>query len=148
MYKHILIATDGSELADKGVAHGLGLAAAVGAAVTIVTVTEDWSPTLMASEVQAGRTDVIERYEKSVEQRAHAILGAASKSAEGRGVAVDTLHIKDSHPAEGILEAAKETGCDLIVMASHGRRGVRRLFLGSQASEVLAHTGVPVLVVR
>lgn len=148
MYKHILIATDGSALAAKGIAHGVDLAESVGAAVTIVTVTEDWSPTAMAIEARAGAVHAFKDFEISANETARTILDKAAGSVAGRGISLETLHISNSHPAEGILQAAKDIGCDLIVMASHGRRGVRRLFLGSQASEVLAHTDVPVLIVR
>lgn len=148
MYKHILISTDGSELADKGVAHGLELAKSVGARATIVTVTEEWSPVEMAGQVESGRRDVVLNYEKMAEESAQAILASAMELASERQVEATPLHVKDSHPAEGILEAAKDSGADLIVMASHGRRGVKRLFLGSQASEVLAHTTIPVLILR
>jgi nucleotide-binding universal stress UspA family protein len=68
--------------------------------------------------------------------------------AEQVGISVDLLHVSDAHPATAIIETAKSRGCDLIVMASHGRRGLRKLWLGSQTSEVLADGGVPVLVVQ
>lgn len=148
MYKHILIATDGSELAAKGLAHGGQLAKHVGAKVTIVTVTEPWSALEMATLAHSGHSDIIQDFEKAAREQATRILDAAVKALEGAGVEVDTVHIADSHPAEGILRAAKEKGCDLIVMASHGRRGIRRLVLGSQTTEVVAHSEIPVLVIR
>lgn len=148
MYKHILIATDGSPLAGKGVAHGVELASKIGAAVTIVTVTETWSSIGMAHQAQQGIPNAVELFDRASNEAAQAILVTAQKMAQDRGVPVETLHIPHSHPAEGIIQACKDLGCDLIVMASHGRRGVQRLFLGSQASEVLAHTTVPALIVR
>lgn len=148
MYKHILIATDGSELADKGVAHGASLAKSLGARVTLVTVTEAWSAIAMAEQVERGVQNALEAFEQAAAKEAAAILRRASGILETEGVSFETLHIAGQHPAEGILKAAKDAGSDLIVMASHGRRGVRRVLLGSQTAEVLAHTHVPVLVIR
>ena len=148
MYRHILIATDGSELADKGVTQGANLANELGAKVTLVTVTEEWSPVAMAQQVERGVQNALEIFEQAAAKEAAAVLDHASVTVDGQGVPFETLHIAGQHPAEGILEAAKDVGCDLIVMASHGRRGIRRVLLGSQAAEVLAHTHVPVLIIR
>lgn len=149
MYKHILIATDGSDLAGKGVDHGLSLAKQLGAAVTVVTVTEMWS-TADAANPARWQLDrhPIQEYEAAAAASAKAILDSVATTAKKAGVAAKLLHVKDRHPAEGIVEAAAETGCDLVVMASHGRRGIGRLLLGSQTTEVLTHSKVPVLVVR
>lgn len=148
MYKHILIATDGSELADKGLASGLGLAKDLGAAITIVTVTESWDSLQMAWEARRGDPAPTVEYDRAMEQSAKKILDEAAKKAQEQGVTAETLHVPDHGPAEGILDVAKSKGCDLIVMASHGRRGIGRLLLGSQTAEVLASATVPVLVIR
>lgn len=148
MYKHILIATDGSEIATKGVAHGLELAKSIGAKVTIVTVSEHWSALGMAHAVRSGVNNPVQVFDEAAREEAATILGAAAELAEGTGLAVETLHIPENYPADGIIKAAEDKGCDLIVMASHGRRGASRLLLGSQASEVVALASVPVLVVR
>jgi nucleotide-binding universal stress UspA family protein len=145
MFKHILIATDGSELAQKAVDQGLALAKAVGAKVTAVTVTEPW-PVTLAGDVAV--TYPIEEYEQGAAESAGKVLAAATGAAGKSGVPCTPLHVKDRFPAEGIIEAAKSKGCDLIVMASHGRRGLSKLLLGSQATEVLTHSTVPVLVCR
>lgn len=149
LYKHILIPTDGSELSDKGLNHGLALAKALGASVTVVTVTanEFLSPYNMAELASQG-TNPLETYRAGVEEEANKILQAASEKAQSAGVSIRTEHIAERPPAEGIVEAAAEHNCDLIVMSSHGRRGVTRLMLGSQTAEVVATTIVPVLVVR
>lgn len=149
MYKHILIPTDGSELAGKGLDHGLALAKAIGASVTVVTVTgnELLSPLAMAEEARRG-INPIEEYRRVNEQQARAVLDAANQKAGSAGVKIQTVHVAERLPAEGIIEAAKEHGCDLIVMSSHGRRGLRRLMLGSQTAEVVATAAIPVLVVR
>jgi len=148
MYKNILIATDGSDLATKAVEHGLALAKREDAKVTIVTVTEQWSVLEMAQQAREGRPDPVRQFEAIAAQAATRILDAAAERAKAIGVAADRLHVKDKLPAEGIIDAAKDKGCDLIVMASHGRRGVSRLLLGSQAYEVLTHCTVPALIVR
>ena len=148
MYKRILIATDGSELAGRAVAHGLALAKAVNAPVALVTVTQPWSALQLAHEARLGSTNPINQFEDMAVASAKAILDAAAQKAKAAGVACDLVHVADQHPAEGIIATAGKQGCDLIVMASHGRRGVGRLLLGSQASEVLAHSKVPTLIVR
>ena len=148
MYKKILIPTDGSELADKGVAHGLDLAKAVGASAVLVSVTEIWSGLDMASKVEQGKDNPIELFETAAEQAANSILAKAAASAKAAGVAAETVHVRDREPAVGIMETAELQDCDLIVMASHGRRGLGRMLLGSQTAEVLAFSKVPVLVLR
>ncbi len=145
MYKHILIATDGSELAGKAVTQGLALAKALGARVTAVSVTEPWA-TMAPPEVL--KEPFVQEFERAAAERAKRALDSVAAAAKEAGVACSTLHVRDRFPAEGILEAAAQVGCDLVVMASHGRRGVAKLLLGSQATEVLTHSAVPVLVCR
>lgn len=145
MYKHILIATDGSELAMKALEQGLGLAKALGAKATAVTVTEPWTAAVSGEMAIAFPID---DYEKGCAANAARVLSSAAAAASKAGVACETYHVKDQFPAEGIVEAAKSRGCDLIVMASHGRRGVSRLLLGSQANKVVTHGAVPVLICR
>ena len=148
MYKHILIATDGSELATKALEHGLALAKRDNAQVTVITVTEPWSALDMAHEARQGQLDPIGRFEGIAGAAANRILDDAAQRGTAHGVACNRVYVKDQHPAEGIVATAKDKGCDLIVMASHGRRGVARLLLGSQAYEVLTHCSVPALIVR
>ena len=148
MYKEILIATDGSELANRAVAHGLKLANEVKARVTIVTVTQHWSALDLAHEARLRKPDPIYQYEEMAAASAKVILDAAAQKAEMAGVVYEVVHVPDQRPAEGIIAIAEKKGCDLIVMASHGRRALGRLLLGSQVSEVLAHTKVPALIVR
>lgn len=149
MYQHILIATDGSPLATRALEHGLGLAKRENAQVTVVTVTEPWSPLEMAKEARENRwSDPIRQFEALASAAAKRILDVAVERGKAHGVACDRIHLQDQHPAEGIIAAAKDKGCDLIVMASHGRRGAARLLLGSQAYEVLANSSVPVLIAR
>jgi nucleotide-binding universal stress UspA family protein len=148
MYKTILISSDGSELAGKAVANGLALAKSLDAKVIAVTVSEPWPPTEMAAEVERGQPHPIEDFEKAMASWAATVLEGVAAKAKDAGVTCETVHVADRHPADGIVETAKAKGCDLIVMASHGRRGVKRLLLGSVAAEVLAHSTIPVLVYR
>ena len=145
MYAHILIATDGSELAGKAVAAGFDLARRFGSTVTVVTVTEPWTA-VVTGEAALGFP--MDEYEKWAHESASGILAGVMKLARKAGISCSTVHVKDQFPAEGILEIAKKDNCDLIVMASHGRRGLGRLLLGSQATKVLTHSSVPVLVCR
>jgi nucleotide-binding universal stress UspA family protein len=144
MYRHILIATDGSELAGKAVATGVALAKALGAKVTAVHVTEPWT-TMVAGEMALSFP--IEDYEKGAAANAAKALAEASDAAKAQGVECETVRAND-FPAEGIIETAKTKGCDLIVMSSHGRRGLARMILGSQATRVLTMSEVPVLICR
>jgi nucleotide-binding universal stress UspA family protein len=145
MYKRFLIATDGSELAEKAVTSGLALAKDLGAQVVVVTATEPW--TTMTNGEGFAFNFPIDEYEKAAAERAEQILGKVSAAAQKMAVACETVHVND-FPAEGILATAKAKQCDLIVMASHGRRGVARLLLGSQAAQVVALSTMPVLICR
>jgi nucleotide-binding universal stress UspA family protein len=149
MYKHILIATDGSELAGRALAHALALAKELKAPVSVVTVTQLWSAPEMAL-FRAGKAnfDPVRQFEDMAALSAKEILDAAAARANAAGVTCELVHIPDQHPAEGIIAVADQKNCDLIVMASHGRRAVKRLLLGSQVNEVLARSKVPVLIVR
>jgi nucleotide-binding universal stress UspA family protein len=145
MYQHLLIATDGSELAGKAVDHGLALAKVLAAKVTAVTVSEPLA-SMVAGE--AVYPTLIDEYDKAMETSAKRILDPIRENAEKNGIAFEGVFVKDRYPADGIVETAKEKSCDLIVMASHGRRGVAKLFMGSQAANVLAYSPIPVLVCR
>lgn len=145
MYKHILIATDGSELAQKAVTQGLAIAKAIGAKVTAINVSEPW---VAVAPGEVAMAFPIKDYEESVTANAERILTPVATEASALGIPCDTLHVKDQFPAEGIIETAEKLGCDLIVMASHGRRGLMRFLLGSQANKVLTHSTTPVLICR
>lgn len=145
MYKHILIATDGSELAGKAVDTALKLAKLLGSKVTAVTITEPWSASVMGEGAIAFP---IEEYDDAMKSFATAALNRVESQAKELAVPAMVRHVKDQFPAEGIIEAAGEVGADLIVMASHGRRGLSRIILGSQATKVLTHSKIPVLICR
>jgi len=149
VYKSILIATDGSELAQKGVDQGLALAKQVGSKVIFVSVTELLpSYGIVVAAEWASSPAAFQEYRDAITKAAAGILTAAKEKAESEGVTSEVLHIENQSPAQGIIEAAKHKHCDLIVIASHGRRGVNKLLLGSQAAEVLSLSSVPVLVVK
>ncbi len=148
MFKHILIATDGSELADKAVVEGLTLAKALKAQATAVTVTEPWDALSMAAIAEAQMRNPIADYEERIAAAANRILSPVAEKAKKLDVPCATVHVKDRHPAEGIIETAQTRMCDLIVMASHGRRGLAKLLIGSQASRVVTLSPVPVLICR
>jgi nucleotide-binding universal stress UspA family protein len=145
MYKHILIATDGSDLANKAVTTGLELAKKLEAKVTVVTATEPYTA-MVGGEVPALGFP-IEDYDAASSESASRILAAASGAAHSMKVACTAVHAKD-FPAEAIIDTAKTRGCDLIVMASHGRHGISAIVLGSETVKVLTHCKIPVLVHR
>jgi nucleotide-binding universal stress UspA family protein len=147
MYTDILMSTDGSDVARKGVKHGLALAKALNTKATVITVTEPL-PVIEYVSGHAGGGISQQDWDAACKVRAGKVLDEARAMAEQIGISVELLHVSDAHPASAIIETAKSRGCDLIVMASHGRRGLRKLWLGSQTSEVLADGSVPVLVVQ
>ncbi len=145
MYKHILIATDGSELAQKAVDQGFALAKALGADTLAVHVTAPWTSVAVG---EVGVAFPPDDYDRVVTSSAKDILAAVAEAAKTAGVPSETLHVKDRLPAEGIIETARERGADLIVMSSHGRSGFARLLLGSEANEVVSKSTIPVLICR
>lgn len=148
MYSHILICTDGSDLATHGVDHGLSLARTLGSRVTIVMATDPYPLAAASSTGWVAAPADFESYDARQKEYATAVLTAAKAAADKAGVTAETIHIPRVAPAAAIVETAQKRDCNLIVMASHGRRGIRRVLLGSQTSEVLATTTIPVLVVR
>ena len=149
MYANILMSTDGSDVARKGVKDGMALSKALSAKATVITVTEplevnyggDLAVGWIPSQEEFGRFDA------ACKESAGKVLDEAGAMAEQIGISAELLHVPNAYPATAIIETAKSRGSDLIVMASHGRRGLKKLWLGSQTSEVLADGSVPVLVV-
>ena len=148
MYKHILIAVDGSDLAERGARHGLALARQFAAEAIVLTVTEPLSQVAMEAAIAGGMRDPLAMYDMQMDEHVRKIDGPVSAHARELGVVIDLVRETDDSPADAILRVAEMRGCDLIVMASHGRRGLDRLLLGSQTADVLARTTLPVLVVR
>jgi nucleotide-binding universal stress UspA family protein len=148
MFKHILISTDGSRLAAKGVKAGVKLAAALGARVTGVFVSPPWRAPMMSEGVVYGRILSPHDYKRDMERAARKLLAAIEIEAQAAGVPCGTTHVTADQPWQGILKAAQSKKCDAISMASHGRGGLSGLLLGSETARVLAHSKLPVLVTR
>lgn len=145
MYKHILIPTDGSQFSERAALYGVRLAQALNARVTAITVTAPWQ-TIAIGEVAVAIPEG--DYEMRAETNAWNFLNKITDAAKAAGVPRNAVHIRHSSPYEAIIEAATSHGCDLIVMGSHGRRGIAGLLLGSETVRVLTHSKVPVLVYR
>jgi nucleotide-binding universal stress UspA family protein len=145
MYHHILIAIDGSEASTRAAEHGLNLARAVGAKVSLLTVTE---PFHVFSFEARQLEDTRPQYQEHMAALAEQILAAPVREAETAGIAFEKIRREGDAPHEIILEVAEAKRCDLIVMGSHGRRGISAVMLGSVTMKVLAHARRPVLVVR
>jgi nucleotide-binding universal stress UspA family protein len=150
MYTNILLSTDGSDVARRGVKHGIALAKALNAKVTVITVTEPLEVDYGGGHASGWipSQEEVDSFDAARKEHACVVLDEARAMAEQIGVSAELLHVPNAHAATAIIETAKSGGYDLIVMASLGRRGLRKLFLGSQTSEVLADGSVPVLVVR
>ena len=145
MYTHILIPTDGSELSDKAVQHGIALAKRIEAKVTALTVLTPFRVFTMNAQLIE---DTPAEYERRMQQYAEKTLGAVARAAQAEGVTCETIRFEHEHPYEAIIGTAASRGCDLIVMASHGRRGMSAIVLGSETVKVLTHSKIPVLVFR
>lgn len=145
MHKHILIPTDGSDLSHKAIDYGTALAKSVNAKVTVMTV----STPFHIFAVEPGMiTDTPEQYSNRMETLATKYFNVAKESALAAGVSCDTVHVEHNQPYLAIIELASRKACDLIVMASHGRRGISAMVLGSETVKVLTHSTIPVLVFR
>ena len=145
MYANILIATDGSELAGKAVQDGIALAKRIGAKVVVLTVSPPFH--IFTANPQMIE-DTSAQYKVRVQKHTENILGAAASTAHAAGVACETVHVEHEHPYQVIIDTAESKGCDLIVMASHGRHGISAIVVGSETVKVLTHSTVPVLVHR
>jgi len=147
MYKHILVATDGSKLSQRAVTHAIALAQALGAKLTAFYASPDYPLPAYADGVVYEPVSKKE-YAALANQEAEKILGTIAEKAQAGGLECATVHTIAPAPWEAILNAAKKAKADAIVMASHGRRGVSALLLGSETQKVLTHSKVPVIVVR
>jgi nucleotide-binding universal stress UspA family protein len=147
MYQNILVATDGSELSQKAVTSGINLAVLTKATLVIVKIVPFYSRSYMEGAVPVSMDD-----EAEIEQRwineGQAIVNADKAKAEAQGVSAQAVVVRSDLVAEGIIAAATKYQADLIVMASHGRKGIKRLLLGSETQQVLTHSHTPVLILR
>ena len=140
MYSHILIPTDGSELAERGVAHGMALAKSLGATVSVIFVVEPFS------EVSSRFLEAVVAYVEFRKQQATSVLDRVANEAKTAGISCQTIQVESGQPHQAIIAAAENKGCDLIVMSSHGRSGVSMLLIGSVTNKVLTLAKTPVLV--
>ena len=145
MYKRILLPTDGTEFCERALQHGIDLAKLVQATVVGVTVTQPVHSALPFSLVPKTLLGTIQA---EIAKMANEKLSVIERLAKTAGVQAELVRKSNDHAWEAIIDTAKEKACDLIVMASHGRRGVSGVVLGSQTHKVLTHSAIPVLVVR
>jgi len=145
VFKHVLIATDGSPLSERAALRGVHLAQALSAQVTAIHVSD---PFHVHSPKPSTDPNAAQRYNHDCEQRAAVYLAVVRDAAVAAGVAFDAIHVSGQHAAAEIIAAACDKGCEVICMASHGRTGLAAMFLGSTAVEVLTHSQIPVLVWR
>lgn len=143
MYRNILIATDGSEIATKAARHGIALAKSLGSKVTVLTVTEPfyWYDGNIPADLQPA-------YVGEARKEANIILTRLLDAAKSSGIHCEMVHAEQGPPYRTIIETAQAKNCDLIVMGSHGRGGLAAVVLGSHTLKVLTHTKIPVLVYR
>ncbi len=145
MYKNILVTTDGSEFSEKAFGHAIELAKQVGARIIAVTV---MPPIQFLTVEGVVYPEDPEKFQQMADAQAKAALNVVAKAAEASGVPCERVQIESPQPYEGIIQTAENKGCDLIVMASHGRRGLSAFLLGSETQKVLTHSSIPVLVYR
>jgi nucleotide-binding universal stress UspA family protein len=147
MYQRILVATDGSTLSKKAVANAISLAQLTGAELVALKVVPRYPQSYFEGGIALPASDIA-RVEKQWAEHGQSIVDAVSKSGMSKGVKVKAITAKSDLVSEAIIAAAKKHKCDLIVMSSHGRRGIKRLLLGSETQQVLTHSHIPVLVLR
>jgi nucleotide-binding universal stress UspA family protein len=147
MYKRILVPTDGSPLSRKAVKSAVALASSVGAEVLALNVVPRYPISYFEGGISVSNPELA-RIEKQWSEQGQALAEAVEKAAQAAGVPAKAITMRSDLVAESILAAARKHKCDLVVMASHGRKGLKRLLLGSETQHVLTHGNVPVLVLR
>lgn len=147
MFKHILIPTDGSKLSNEAAEAGVRLAKALGARVTALFAAPPATPIFYKAMLPVGY-GTTEEHKKATARVAAACLGVVEKAARAARVPAETVSVTSDFPADTILATAKKRRCDLVFMASHGRRGLKGALLGSETQKVLAEGKLPVLVYR
>jgi nucleotide-binding universal stress UspA family protein len=147
MYQRILVATDGTALSKKAVKAAVDLAALCGAELVALKVVPRYPVSYFEGGI-ALPTEDVRRVEEHWAAQGQAVVDAVKKSAASKGVTVKATIVKSDVVSDAILGAAKKQKCDLIVMASHGRKGIKRLLLGSETQHVLTHAEIPVLILK
>ena len=144
MYQRIIVPTDGSDITAKAVSTAIALAKLCGASLVTLCVKEPFPYSAISEMQPVPPQEFYDAQERIAAGRVQAVLAAAAAA----GVAAEGATVEAIHPGEAILDTAKQKGCDVIVMASHGRRGMAALLIGSETSRVLTHSLLPVLVVK
>jgi len=147
MYQRILVATDGSTLSKKAVSSAIALAKLSGAELVALKVVPRYPQSYFEGGLALPASDIA-KVEKQWAEHGQAVVDAVAKSTAAKGLTVKAVTVKSDLVSEAIIATAKKHKCDLIVMASHGRKGVKRLLLGSETQQVLTHSHIPVLVLR
>jgi len=147
MYKKILVATDGSILSKKAVASAIALAAVTNAELVALKVIPRYPQSYFEGGLALQAAE-ISRVEQQWATEGQSVVDEVQKGALAKGVKCKAVTVKSDVVSDAVIAAAKKHKCDLIVMASHGRRGIKRLLLGSETQQVLTHSGLPVLVLR
>lgn len=147
MFKHLLVPTDGSPLSTETVKRAVSFAREAGARITFFYAKPEY-PVAFYGEGALIDPTTPEKFSEMADQQAREILEACEQLAQAANVACAQLSVTSDIPYEAIIDAAKSAGCDLIFMASHGRRGFSGLLLGSETQKVLTHSDIPVLVYR
>lgn len=145
MFKHVLVATDGSQLSEKAALNAVQLAKSMSARLTAVTAS---TPFHVFATDAVMVTDTEDVYNEECKRRAEKYLGVVKTAAESSGLSFEGIRVFHDHPYAAIIDTASNRGCDVICMASHGRRGIAALVMGSETMKVLAHSKVPVVVWR
>jgi len=145
MFKHILLPTDGSDFATAALDQGIALAKALDAKITVALVSP---PFAMVAPAEVAIAIPADEYSANTAKHAQEVLAAAKQKIEAAGVSCDTVHVPERHATDGILDVAEKSKCDLIAMASHGRRGLTKFLLGSTAQETVSRAHIPVLIFR
>jgi len=148
MFKHILIGTDGSKLAERAVTNGISLAKSLGAKVSLITVEPSFDALRVPESQMRQMSEAFAKHSEQIKKHAASVLDQAADLGKALGVPCNKIQIEHDNPYEAIITAANDNTCDLIVMASHGRSGISAVLLGSVTNKVLTHTKIPVLVVH
>lgn len=148
MFKHILLPTDGSKLSDRAVQRGVEFAKEIKARITAIHVVPEFRMVVEEGFVSPMSAELKKRFEKESQEHARKMLAKVEKLAGEAGVQCELVAVVSDYPYQQIIDTAKKKKCDLIMMASHGRRGLSSLLLGSETAKVLTHSKIPVLVVR
>ncbi|MDH5535289.1 MAG: universal stress protein [Betaproteobacteria bacterium] len=148
MFKHILLPTDGSKLSDRAIKRGVEFASSIHAKITVVHVVPEFKMVVEEGFVSPMAAELKGRYEKESRLHAEKMLAKVADAAAAADVKCETVAVTSDFPYQQIIDIAKKRKCDLIMIASHGRRGLSSLLLGSETAKVLTHSKIPVLVVR